>query len=245
MLSRQGEVLVSDLAEHFGVAALTIRRDLDALEAEGAVTRTHGGAMRADTGVISFIHAEKSAENLAAKQAIAEAVAQGIEPGMAISLDTGSTTTEVARHICGIPDLTVLTSSLAVASVLYAHSNITLVLLGGQVSPGSPDLTGEMTEENLKRFHVHKAILGADAVSEDGIYSHDTMVARVSRAMVSSGARKVLVADQSKFTKTAFARICGLESIDTLVTEGRLKADVRKRLLGAGVGTIEQAKGKA
>ena len=105
---------------------------------------------------------------------------------MTVALDTG-TTLEVSNAIAGIENLTVLTSSLAIASTLYARDTINLVLLGGKARRGSPDLAGWLTEENLKHFRVDVTMVGADGADRDGLYTNDESIARVTQAMIAGG----------------------------------------------------------
>jgi DeoR/GlpR family transcriptional regulator of sugar metabolism len=143
-----------------------------------------------------------------------------IQPGMTVSLDTGTTTLEVARRLPAIGRLTVLTSSLAIASVLHAGASIELILLGGAVRKDSPDMEGPLTEDNLKRFHVNLAVLAADAVTPAGIYVDTVGIARIAEAILRGAARKVLVADHSKFERAAFVRYAGVDEVDAVVTDG-------------------------
>ncbi|HOS43352.1 MAG TPA: hypothetical protein PK794_06650, partial [Armatimonadota bacterium] len=174
-------------------------------------------------------------ERIAEKQAIARAAAALVEPGMTLVLDTGTTTLEVARAIVGVPDLTVLTSSLAIASALYGRENISLILLGGGVRQHSPDLSGPLTEENLRRFRTHLAVLGADAADRDGLYTADQAIAAVSRAMIASAEETVLVADSDKFAKRAFVHFADWAEITHLVTDSGLGKDDQRWLAKAGV----------
>lgn len=218
-LAQNGAVSTVDLAEEFGVNIVTIRRDLATLASEGSLHRTRGGAAASRVGRVEFAFEQDRRTNLNEKRAISETVAASIHSGMSISLDTGTTTLEIARHIARTPDLKVLTSSLAVASTLYPHENIELVLLGGQARKGSPDLCGMLTEENLLRFRVDLAVLGADAVTSEGLYTTDIGVARVSQAMLGSAGSAVLAIDSSKFERTAFVRFAGWDSITRVVTD--------------------------
>jgi len=230
MLASGQEVSVNDLAGKLDVTGMTIRRDLAQLESEGRVIRTHGGAVSTHPGTIEFKFRERADANKAEKQAIAREVVSKIKPGMAISLDTGTTTLHVARAISAIPDLTVLTSSLAVASQLYFRENINLVILGGQVRKNSPDLFGNLTISNLRSFRVNIAVLGADAVSKDGLYTSDSGVSNVSRAMIENAQKNILVVDSSKFSATAFVKFAEWDNIDTIVTDSRLPAGDRQWL---------------
>ncbi|NQU09696.1 DeoR/GlpR transcriptional regulator [bacterium] len=240
MIPRHGQILklladgrerpVTHLARRFGVALMTIRRDLAELAATGQLVRTHGGALLARPGHIEFAFQRRGEAHHREKHAIARAAAALVGPGMTVSLDTGTTTLAIARAIAGVDRLKVLTSSLAIAAALYPHENIELVLLGGIARQGSPDLHGDLTEENLRRFRVQIAFLGADAVSPDGCYTVDAGVARVSRAMIANAIQKVLVADHSKFQNTAFRRFAALNDLDLLITDGGAPPATRRWL---------------
>ncbi|MCX7804465.1 MAG: DeoR/GlpR family DNA-binding transcription regulator [Planctomycetota bacterium] len=227
ILQRDGKASVQALARRFRVNAMTIRRDLVALQATGRVARTHGGAMLARTGVVEFAFAEKARRNMEQKKAIAAEIAGLVPPGSTVSLDTGTTTLEAARAIAGIPGLTVLTSSLAIASALYARENVNLVLLGGTVRKNSPDLSGPLTEDNLRKFRVSIAVLGADGASPEGVFTLDEGVARVSRAMIAGAEKTILAADSSKFSAAAFVRFAEWSDIDIVVTDEGAPPSVR------------------
>ncbi|HEY3376134.1 MAG TPA: DeoR/GlpR family DNA-binding transcription regulator [Armatimonadota bacterium] len=229
-LHRQREVSVHALATDLHVSALTIRRDLELLEHDGALTRTHGGAVLSKASVIEFAFLDRAQDRSVEKLAIAKDVAAVVQPGMTIVLDTGTTTLEVARAIAGIPRLRVLTSSLAIASALHAYDNIDLVLLGGSVRHHSPDLSGPLTEENLKQFQTELAILGADAVSHEGLYTSDMSIARISQAMMACAREQWLVVDSSKFTRRSFVKFADWSAITHLVTDAGVTASDREWL---------------
>jgi DeoR family transcriptional regulator, fructose operon transcriptional repressor len=131
----------------------------------------------------------------------------------------------------------VLTSSLAIAAELYPCEGLELVLLGGTVRKGSPDMAGPLTEENLRRFRVNLAFLGADAVSPDGLFTTDAGTAGVSAAMIAGAEAAVLVADGSKFQATAFVKFAGWADIDAVMTDAGVPADARA-WLEAAVGKV-------
>ena len=227
-LAGRAEVGVSALAARCRVTAMTIRRDLELLEREGRLMRTHGGAMLAASAMVAFAFERRQQVHLAEKTAIARDAARLIQPGMTVILDTGTTTLEVARHLGGVPGLKVLTNSLAIASALLAHPGLELVLLGGTVSAHSPDLSGLLTEDNLASFRANVAVIGADAVDARGLYTSSQPIARVSRAMIANAARTVLVADSSKFGNTAFTRFAGWSQIHQLITDNGLPSAARR-----------------
>ncbi|MCL4217579.1 MAG: DeoR/GlpR family DNA-binding transcription regulator [Candidatus Hydrogenedentes bacterium] len=226
LLARNGEVSVIGLSERFHVTAMTIRRDLEALERSNALMRTHGGAILTQKSVAEFAFLERNRACLPEKQAIAREAATLVKPGMAIVLDTGTTTLEVAKAIQHMEGIKVLTSSLAIASILHTRENIELVLLGGNVRKNSPDLSGPLTEENLRQFRAALAILGADAADKRGAYASDLSVARVSKAMMAAADDTLLVVDSRKFSRSSFVRFADWKSFHYVVTDrGIARAD--------------------
>mgnify|MGYP006302055313 FL=1 len=235
-LAQRGEVNVNELAEELGVDRVTIRRDLSALEAQRLLHRTHGGAVPSRLGSVQFTFHEKQETQQAQKAAIGAAVAELIEPGMTVSLDTGTTTLAVAQALQDCRALTVLTSSLAVASILYPQDGIRLVILGGMVRSESPDLFGPITQTNLRSFRVDLSVQGADGVGPDGLFTTDPETSSISQAMMAGAETSVLVVDSSKFGQHAFVRFAGWDDIDHVVTDDGLTPEHRAWLESAGPG---------
>ncbi len=229
-LSGSGEVSVADLSEKFNVSTMTIRRDLEFLERQSLLTRTHGGAIIAPPSVAAFEFQESRKSQMAEKNAIAQAAARLVKPGMTVIIDTGTTTLELAHALRGIKGIKVLTSSLAIASALLAHDGIELVLLGGTVNRNSPDLSGPLTESNISAFRAELAFIGADAADNRGFYTDSQQIAQVSRAMIASAQKVILLLDSSKFEKTNFVRIAGWGNVDMLFVDEHLNAKTVKWL---------------
>jgi len=230
------ELTVEDLARDFAVNVVTVRRDLARLAARGLLRRTHGGAVSSRSGRIEFEFNRKQQTHQAEKSAIADAAVRMIQPAMAVSLDTGTTTLELARRLArvGPGPLQVLTSSLAIAAELYRQEAIELVLLGGTVRKDNPDMAGMLTEENLRLFRVNVAFVGADAVSPAGLFTTDSTIARVSAAIINGAETAVLLADHSKFSGTAFVHMADWSVIDAVVTDAALPPDARAWLEQTG-----------
>ena len=226
-VNAEGEVSTGKLATQFGVSAITVRRDLARLARGGGLRRTHGGAEKRGPGAVRFYMLQKENTCRPQKYAIAKAAADLIKPGMAIALDTGTTTLEVARALSGAERITVLTSSLPIAMALCTADGIETVLLGGLVRKRNPDLTGPLTEENLKRFNTHLAVLGADAITPEGAFAADVGVARIARTMMDAAAQSVLVADSGKFSRTGFSNYAALREFGYVVTDEGCPRSVR------------------
>ena len=227
LLAGREEVSAAEMAAYFQVAGMTIRRDLEQLAAQGRIIRTHGGAILAAPSMVAFAFQDRQQSRMAEKRAIARAAACLVEPGMTVILDTGTTTLELARVLGDIPHLKVLTSSLAIASALLSHKDQELVLLGGTVNKNSPDLSGPLTLENLGAFRAQLAFVGADGADKHGLYTGGQQTAQVTRAMIASAERAVLLADSSKFGKNAFVRIAGWEAIGHVIVDDGLPSRTR------------------
>lgn len=234
-------VSISALAREFGVSEMTIRRDLAALEDKAHIQRTHGGAMLTERMMLEFDYRDRRATNRAEKRAIATAARKLVRPGQRLLLDTGTTTLEFAALLKDGEDLTVITPSLAVASELQHARGVEVILLGGVIRRGSPDLTGPVTEHCLELFAADLAFQGADAINLDGaIYNSDLRLARVDRLMRRVSKRCCLLADHTKIGHTALARSGSLADVDVFITDKGAPPGALKRFakLGAEIVTV-------
>jgi DeoR/GlpR family transcriptional regulator of sugar metabolism len=237
MLRRDSRVRTEMAARRLGTSAMTIRRDLAALQASGALLRCHGGAMPAGRITFEFAFDERHQRNLAAKRRIGAVAAAGVEAGARVFLDTGTTTLEVARALVARQaECEVITSSLAIAGVLWGAERIGLVLAGGRVRRGSPDLAGAGTELLLERLSADVAFVGSEGVDgRRGSFAGDIEAARVAELMIAGARRAVVVADGSKIGHAAAVRYATVDDIDELVTDRAADGACLRRLRRAGV----------
>lgn len=213
-------VSIAELAREFGVSEMTVRRDLSALEEKTDIKRTHGGAVLTERMILEFNYRERRETNRTAKRAIAAAARKLVQRGQRIILDTGTTTLELAVLLADAEDLTVITPSLAVASELQHAAGVEVILLGGVLRRGSPDLTGPVTEHCLDLFSADLAFQGAEGIGADGaIYNIDLRLARVDKLMRSVAQRSCVLADSSKLGATALARSGSLADVDFFITD--------------------------
>lgn len=239
-LAEQPAVSISQLAGHYRVSEMTIRRDLDRLESAGRLRRTHGGAVPGERMAFEFDFTQRRQTRRAAKQAIARLAMSQIQPGHRLILDTGTTTLELAALLAEARDVTVITPSLAVASQLQFAPGVQTVLLGGVVNRGSPDLTGSLTESNLDQFAADIAFQGADGIGlDDGaIYTDDLRIVRIDARMRQRAERTIILADSSKIGRTALARNGNLRQADALITDGDTPPAHRRALRRLGVAVL-------
>lgn len=237
--AKQPGVTISELAAEYAVSEMTIRRDLTALEASSQVRRTHGGAVLTERMMIEFNYRDKRQMNRAEKCAIAAEARKLVLPGQRIVLDNGTTTLELAVLLKDGRDLTVITPSLAVASELQHANGVEVILLGGILRHGSPDLTGPVTQHCLDLFSADITFQGADAIGVDGsIYNRDLRQVRVDKGMRRIANRCCILADHTKIGKTELARTGSLADVDIFITDKAVPAATLKRFRRTGAEVI-------
>ena len=244
-VQRDGECSVEALATELGVSTMTIRRDLQELAETGKVLRTHGGAVPTARVSFEFQFLERAHRFAKAKEQIAE-VAAGLiakcADGDAILLDSSTTTLAIARRLRGMK-LTVITTSLPIASELYGCYGIDLILLGGALRNDSPDLAGPITEANLEALHARIAFIGADGIDKEGrVYNESPALGRMLEKMAASADRVYVVADHSKIGRTALMRFGDIRKWEGLITDPGLGPTWKRRLTRIGVKLITPTK---
>jgi DeoR/GlpR family transcriptional regulator of sugar metabolism len=193
----QSELRVEKLASRFGVSALTIRRDLEQMESNRTILRTHGGCVL--RGSVESAYHRKVALNFELKQAIGRAASKETKSGDASLINDGSTPFHLAPNLGSIGKLSVYTNSMAVISELSRFPQIRLYILGGEYNPELHFLGGTMMEQILEGLNFDSVFLGTDAVDAKGnCLVADPDVARLTQIMLRRGARRVLLADHSK-----------------------------------------------
>ena len=229
---RYGSVSVRDLAERLDVSAMTIRRDLEQLEADGALRRVRGGATmpRAhDTEELAFT--ETSHRRTEEKEAIARRAAELVRPGMCVGLSGGSTTWTLARELRNVPDLTIVTNSLRIGDEFTVGDARRTVILTGGVRTPSDALVGPVAVQAMAQLHcdlVFMGVYGMDAGA--GFTTPNLMEAETNRALVRSTQHLVVVADHSKWAKVGLSTIAELSAAHVLVTDDRLPVEAREDL---------------
>jgi DeoR family transcriptional regulator of aga operon len=247
LLTDSGRVSVEDAAQRLNVSQATIRRDFDQLAQQQMITRTRGGAVA--NGVSYDLPLRyKTAKHSAEKQRIGVAAAALVEPGMVVGLNGGTTTTEVARALAVRPDLnssadgaqlTVVTNALNIANELLVRSRMKIVVAGGVVRPQSFELVGPLGSALLREVTLDVALLGADAIDAVlGPAAHHEGEASMNALMVARARRVVIIADASKLGGHAFARICPIERVETLITDSSATPEAIAPFVAVGVQVI-------
>lgn len=222
LLQSNGECSIDTFAKKFATSGMTIRRDLQVLAEKGRVIRTHGGARLASGVSFEFAFLRRTKLNQAQKQELGQFAASLIKEGQSIFLDSGTTTLAVAEHLRHRKGIRVITTSLPIASMLQHNEAIEINILGGQLRPGSPDLTGAITEANLDMLFAELAFVGADAVdSRGGVFTAAAEFSRMPAKMIANARTAYVLADHSKLGKTALWRFADLKKLGGLITDSQ------------------------
>ncbi len=219
LLRESGRVSVDDLAAQFVVSPQTIRRDLNEMAEARLIARVHGGAIVASS-VQNLAYDARKLVAQPHKRLIGEAAARLIADNSSMFINIGTTTEEVARALVGRSGLLVITNNLNVAAELYRNRAIDVIITGGSVRPNDGGIVGATAVETIRQFRVDTAVIGISAIDADGtLLDFDIREVQVARAIIDNARHVILVADSSKFSRSAPARIGTLADIDTLVTD--------------------------
>ncbi|MGE5678373.1 MAG: DeoR/GlpR family DNA-binding transcription regulator [Pseudomonadota bacterium] len=226
LLKEKKVIKITDIISVFGVSTETARRDLNILESMNLLKKIYGGAT-----FISPISSEPSyytreVINSDEKKAIGKKAAELINDGETIILDVGTTTMELAKNLKGKNSIIVLTNSLPIVNEL-ANTDTSLHIMGGKLNSGFLSMSGSLTLSALKQYFVDIAFIGAGGITfQDGISDYNIEEAQVRKYSIERAKKTVLLADSSKFGTNAFAMVCPLEKVNTIVTDWKISPTV-------------------
>lgn len=230
----QGKVVVEDLASHFAVTLQTIRRDLTELCDAGQMTRVYGGAIMS-SGVVNIGYEDRRALNADEKDRIGRLCAEAIPHEASLFLNIGTSTEAVARALLGHRNLLVVTNNLNVANILAANPSAEVIVAGGVLRRADAGLVGDVTLDMVRHFKVDFAVIGTSGLDEEGdLLDFDFREVRVSQAIIKQARRTFLVADRSKFHRSAPVRIASLAEVDVFFTDAAPPDTVRALCHGWG-----------
>jgi len=243
-MAADGHVDVVEIARRFDVSPSTIRRDLNQLHDQQLVTRTRGGAV-ATTVSYDLPIRYRSARRHAEKTRIGSAAAKLVPQGAIVGLNGGTTTTEVARALAeratddDADPTTIVTNAINIAGELTVRRHVKLVVTGGVARPQSFELTGSLAAATLSQVDLDIAILGVDAFDpHTGAKAADEEEASINKLMAERAKTLIIVADSSKLSARAFARICPVERVDHLVIDGGASREDLAAIREAGVNVV-------
>jgi len=241
LLETEGRVTVNDLVRRFDVSTVTMRADLDILAENGALVRSHGGAVRRLDPVQDYSVAFKETMHHAEKVRIGQAAAGLLKPNQTIILDSGTTTLQVARHIKQqkLKGLTVVTNALNIANELVDAPNVSLIMLGGILRQVSNSFVGPQAERMLAALHADHLFLGVDGLDlEVGPTTPDILEAELNSLMIAVSTEVTIVADSSKIGRRSLSTIGSLSAIHRLITDDRIAPEAAQAIQARGLELI-------
>jgi DeoR family glycerol-3-phosphate regulon repressor len=235
LLQQDGTVTIAELASKLGVSLETVRRDIKPLTSNGSVVKMHGAvALPSIVGEAPF--EKRMRENSEAKKAIAAAVALTIRDGDSVMLDTGTTTSYLARELLGHRRLTVVTNSSDIARTLSTVNDNRVYMAGGELRSDNGAAFGVSAIDFVSNFTVSHAVITTGAVDASmGIMDYDLEEAEFARTVISRGKRAIVVTDHSKFGRQGLVRVCAFNALTDLFTDKAPPRDIGSALKTAGV----------
>lgn len=214
-----GSVHVEDLAKKLQVTPQTIRRDLNQLYELELVQRVRGGAVIKNT-VENLGYGARKTLMAEEKTAIAQLASEIISDNSSMFINLGTTTERVAEFLVDHKSILVITNNITVASILWPHSEVEVMVASGLIRHSDGGIVGTSTEEFIDRFKPDYAIIGCSAIDDSGeILDYDLREVRVSQAIIRQARSVVLVTDSMKLERTAPVKVGTLEDIDIMITD--------------------------
>jgi DeoR family transcriptional regulator of aga operon len=241
LLATHHRVTVNELSSGFGVSAVTVRGDLDALAEEGHLVRSHGGGLARLGPQRDLPLTVKETLHRAEKQRIGRTAAALVREGETVILDSGTTTAEIARHLrTRHPGrFTVITNGLNVAAELCDHPHLRLIVIGGLLRQVSHSMVGPQAEHMLAGLRADRLFLGVDGLDPDvGMLTPDVLEAQLNALMIRVSREVTVVADSSKFSARSMSVIGTLDQVHRLVTDTRADAAVVASIRARGVDVL-------
>jgi DeoR family glycerol-3-phosphate regulon repressor len=233
ILEAEGTASISALADQLGVSLETVRRDVRPLTETGRIVRIHGAVgLAGQIGEAPF--QKRMRENAAAKQIIAKALATTIRDGDSLMLDTGTTTSYVARELMGHRRLTVITNSSDIARTLATVNGNRVYMAGGELRSDSGASFGKSALDFVARFTVNHAVISAGAVDRSGVMDFELEESEFARLVLTRGERRVVVTDHSKFGRRGLINVSDFGGFDELITDRAPSPPITAALAGAG-----------
>ena len=238
LLEKKKRVFINDVAKTFDTSAVTIRKDLDIMEKRGLLKRTHGGAIQSKPLFHGLPLSEKEKLHAEEKERIANEAVKLIHKGDVIILDSGSTTTQLARMMRNLKGIKVITNAVNIALEL-ASKDREVILTGGVLQENSSTLIGPLAEDVLRKISADKLFHGVDGIDyEIGLTTPDVAEASTSQVMMQRAGENILLVDSSKFGRRSLGVICQMKDIDKIITTKKMDKTELQKLNELGVEVV-------
>jgi DeoR/GlpR family transcriptional regulator of sugar metabolism len=231
----EGSMRIEDLTERFGISLMTAHRDLDELAGRGLLRKTRGIVSAAPTSLIEASDVYRSMRQSSEKRAIAAAAAAYVEPGQAVFFDDSTTVLQMVPHLATRVPLTAITNSITLMQALKGMRDITLLGLGGQFHNWCNAFMGPVTTSEIRRLRADLVFMSMSAITDDMVFHQSPEMVEAKRAMFDSSARRILLADHTKFTRRALYAMVGLDEFDLVIVDHATPALLVERMRTRGI----------
>ena len=238
-LKEEGAVSVSKLSAEFGVAEETVRRDLEKLEKQEKLLRTHGGAVPIDDNKYEPSLEKRKKINVEGKEKVAILAAELVAPGDTIFLDASTTTYFIARELKKMQNITVVTNSLQTIAELSQNKDIKVIGTGGMVGE-NVSFVGSLAEEAVREKYVADKIFFSSrgVTAELGVLDSNEQECAMKKCMMANSCKKIYVCEQTKIGRIGFAKLADFDNLDYFISEKNFDENIEKHLEDIGVNVI-------
>lgn len=235
LVMAEGTMRIEEIAERFETSLMTAHRDLDDLADRGLLRKTRGLVSSAPTSLVEASDVYRSAHQSAEKAAIAAAAVALVEPGEALFMDDSTTVGHMVPGLAHKTPLTVITNSLTLMNALRGMHDLSLIGLGGQFQAWCNAFVGRMTAQEAARLRADTAFLSMAAITDDMVFHQSAEMVDTKRAMFDAAARRVLLADHTKFERRALHGMVELDAFDTVIVDGFTPEPLVARMKAKGI----------
>lgn len=232
---REGTTRIEDLADLLGVSAMTAYRDVAQLEKSRLVTRRRGEISAAESSLVEVAAKLRMGKNSAAKNALVAALKHHLHPGQAVFLDDSTSNIPLVLDLSSLAPLTVITNAEFIARLIRPQSEVKLLVTGGEYEPWADSYCGYLTEQSIKLLRADLCIMSATALDQNYCFHPMENITRIKQAMLAMSKKKILLADGSKFNRTALHVVTELSNFDLLITDQYAPKDTLVKLEKQGV----------
>ncbi|MBB4066307.1 DeoR/GlpR family DNA-binding transcription regulator [Gellertiella hungarica] len=234
----EGSMRIEDLMERFGISLMTAHRDVDELVSRGLFRKTRGVVSAAPTSLIESSDLYRATRQAAEKKAIAEAALQFIEPGQAVFFDDSTTVLQMATGLPAKVPLTAITNSLTLMNELKDIRDVTLLGLGGQFYNWCNAFMGRMTTNEIRRLRADTVFMSMSAIMDDIVFHQSPEMVETKRAMFDCAARRILLADHTKFERRALHSFAALSEFDMVIVDENISREHLERMKAKRINVI-------
>lgn len=234
----EGSIRIDELADRFGISAMTVHRDLNDLEEQGLLRKARGAATALPNSVVESSDAFRIGQENKSKSALARAALEFVEPGQAVFLDDSTTISHLVPLLSSVTPLTVITNYLPNMEALKSVAGVDLVALGGSYHRWCSSFMGRVTTQSIEQMRADLFLTSTAAIVDDACFHQSQETVDIKRAMFEASALRVLAVDHTKFEKRALYRLAALNEFDHVIVDSGIGQERLTRLRQLGVPVV-------